>query len=209
MNLYDISELSYVKEVTIDAVIQREYTHGVDCVNGVNLSAVIHLDDGSTIEYKSIDGPEINKAHVDDSIREQLIAYEKNRNIQSIFDFLDTEGSAILDGKTMQALSPTREEILENGTDFIYNNIFCARSYAALTAYFTILDRYFNSKVEDFIQYDPDLIRNNLSRNGVCILTLRHLGNSYHYAVHDQYMAYSKTKSDIEKMLRESERSMQ
>ena len=206
MNLYDISELCYVKEVTIDAVIQREYKHGTECVNGVNFNAVIYLDDGSTIEYKMINGPEIEKVSVDDTIREQLIAYEKNRNMQSVFDFLDTEGSAILDGKTMQAISPTTEEVLEKGTDFIYNNIFCARSFAALTAYFTILDRYFNSKVEDYVQYDPDAIRNNLSRNGVCILTLHYLGNSYHYAVHDWYLAYSKTKSDIEKMLRESER---
>lgn len=205
MNLYDISELGYVKKVTIDAVIQRKYKYGTECINGVNFNAVIYLDDGSTIEYKMINGPEIEKVRVDDTIREQLIAYEKNRNMQSVFDFLDTEGSAILDGKTMQAISPTTEEVLENGTDFIYSNIFCARSYAALTAYFTILDRYFNSKVEDYVQYDPDVIRNNLSRNGVCILTLQYLGNSYHYAVHDRYLAYSKTKSDIEKILRESE----
>ena len=204
MNLYDISELSYVKEVTIDVVIQREYKYGIDCVNGVDVNAVIYLDDGSIIEYKMIDGPEIEKLNVDDTIREQLIAYEKNRNVQSVFDFLDAEGSAILNGKTMQALSPTKEEVLEKGTDFIYDNIFCVRSFAALTAYFTILDRYFNSKVDDYIQYDPDLIRNNLFRNGVCILTLQYLGNSYHYAVHDQYLAYSKTKSDIEKILQES-----
>lgn len=204
MNLYDISELGYVKKVTIDAVIQRKYKYGTDCMNGVNFNAVIYLDDGSTIEYKMIDGPEIEKLSVDDTIREQLVAYEKNRNMQSVFDFLDTEGSVILDGKTMQALSPTREEVLEKGIDFIYDNIFCVRSFAALTAYFTILDRYFNSKVDDYIQYDPDLIRNNLFRNDVCILTLQYLGHSYHYAVYDQYLAYSKTKSDIEKILQES-----
>ena len=204
MNLYDISELGYVKKVTIDAVIQRKYKYGTDCVNSVNFNAVIYLDDGSTIEYKMIDGPEIEKLNVDDTILEQLVAYEKNRNMQSVFDFLDTEGSAILDGKTMQALSPTKEEVLEKGTDFIYDNIFCVRSFAALTSYFTILDRYFNSKVDDYIQYDPDLIRNNLFRNDVCILMLQYLGNSYHYTVHDQYLTYSKTKSDIEKILQES-----
>lgn len=204
MNLYDISELGYVKKVTIDAVVQRKYKYDTDCMNGVNFNAIIYLDDGSTIEYKMIDGPEIEKLNVDDTILEQLVAYEKNRNMQSVFDFLDTEGSAILDGKTMQALSPTREEVLEKGTDFIYDNIFCARSFAALTAYFTILDRYFNSKVDDYIQYDPDLIRNNLFRNDICILTLQYLGNSYHYTVYDQYLTYSKMKSAIEKILQES-----